>query len=493
MELKNILSGLEELKVKGNLDIDVKTIKNNSKTVEENDMFVAIKGFDDDGHNHIEEAIKNGAKAILAQEDGINKEIIKQIPEDRTLILTKDTRYALAICACNFYKNPSKKMKLIGVTGTKGKTTTTYMIRDILEKHGIKVGLIGTVASYVGDKKIADNENTTPESLKLQEIFSKMLEEKCEAVVMEVSSQSLKLERVAGCDFDIGVFTNFAEDHISTKEHPSMEDYFNSKVKLFKMCKKGFINADDVYSITIPKLVPECQFTTYGIDNHCDLLAKDITVTNQYADFKVKIGDKNERVKVSIPGRFSVYNSLAAIAVAMQFGCNSEEIKEALENIRVPGRSELVDNKLGLTIMIDYAHTPESLEKILSAVKIYTKGRVISVFGCGGDRDKIKRPMMGEVSGRVADYTIITSDNPRTEEPENIVKDIEEGIKKTNGKYECIVDRKEAIKKAIKMANKRDMIVLAGKGHEQYQEINKKRYPFDESEIVNSIIEEMMQ
>ena len=493
MELKSILSGLEGLKVRGNLDVNVKEIKNNSKAVEENDMFVAIKGFDDDGHNHIVEAIKNGAKVILAQEDEIDKNIIKEIPEDIVLVLSKDTRYALAIVACNFYKNPSKKMKLIGVTGTKGKTTTTYMIRDILEKHGIKVGLIGTVASYVGDKKIADNENTTPESLKLQEIFSKMLEEKCEAVVMEVSSQSLKLERVAGCDFDIGVFTNFAEDHISTKEHPNMEDYFNSKVKLFKMCKKGFINADDVYSIMIPKLVPECQFSTYGIDNHCDLLAKDITVTNQYADFKVKIGDKNERVKVSIPGRFSVYNSLAAIAVAMQFGCNSEEIKGALENIRVPGRSELVDNKLGLTIMIDYAHTPESLEKILSAVKIYTKGRVISVFGCGGDGDKIKRPMMGEVSGRVADYTIITSDNPRTENPEEIVKDIEEGIKKTNGKYECIVDRKEAIKKAIKMANKRDMIVLAGKGHEQYQEINKKRYPFDESEIVNNIIDEMMQ
>ena len=493
MELKSILSGLEGLKVRGNLDVNVKEIKNNSKTVEENDMFVAIKGFDDDGHKHIKEAIENGAKVILAEEDKIDKNIIKGIPEDVVLILTKDTRYALAIVACNFYKNPSKKMKLIGVTGTKGKTTTTYMIRDILEKHGIKVGLIGTVASYVGDRKIADNENTTPESLKLQEIFSKMLEEKCEAVVMEVSSQSLKLERVAGCDFDIGVFTNFAEDHISSKEHPDMEDYFNSKVKLFKMCKKGFINADDVYSIMLPKLVPECQFTTYGIDNHCDLLAKDITVTNQYADFKVKIGDKNERVKVSIPGRFSVYNSLAAIAVAMQFGCNSEEIKGALENIRVPGRSELVDNKLGLTIMIDYAHTPESLEKILSAVKIYTKGRVISVFGCGGDRDKNKRPMMGEVSGRVADYTIITSDNPRTENPEEIVKDIEEGIKKTNGKYECIVDRKEAIRKAIKMANKRDMIVLAGKGHEQYQEINKERYPFDESEIVNNIIEEMMQ
>ena len=493
MELKSILTGLEGLKVKGNLDIDIKEIKSNSKDVKENDMFVAIKGFDVNGHEHIDEAIKNGAKAILAQEDEFDKINIKDIPDDIVLVLAKNTRYALAITSCNFYKNPSKKMKLIGVTGTKGKTTTTYMIRDILEKKGIKVGLIGTVASYVGDKKIANNENTTPESLKLQEIFSKMLEEKCEVVVMEVSSQSLKLDRVAGCDFDIGVFTNLAEDHISSKEHQDMEDYFSSKVKLFKMCKKGFINADDVYAITIPKLVPECNYITYGIDNYCDILAKDITVTNQYVDFRVKIGDKNERIKVSIPGRFSVYNSLAAIAVSMQFGCSSDNIKEALENIRVPGRSELVDNKLGLTIMIDYAHTPESLEKILSSVKIYTKGRVISVFGCGGDRDKNKRPMMGEVSGRVADYTIITSDNPRTEDPETIVKEVEEGIKKTNGKYECIVDRVEAIKKAIKMANKKDIIVLAGKGHEQYQEINKKRYPFDENLIVNTIIDGMIE
>lgn len=492
MELKNILSGIEGLKSNGNLDIDIKNIKNNSKDVKSDDLFIAIKGFDFDGHKCIKEAIDNGAKVIVAQENEIDKNIIKEIPEDVTLVLAKDTRYALAIIACNFYKNPSKKFKLIGVTGTKGKTTTTYMIRDILQKQGIKVGLIGTVASYVNDKKIAENENTTPESIQLQEIFSKMVEEKCEAVVMEVSSQSLKLDRVAGCDFDIGIFTNFAEDHISTKEHSDMEDYFNSKVKLFKMCKKGFVNADDVYAAMVPKLVPECQFSTYGIDNYCDLLAKDITVTNQYVDFKVKLGDKNERIKVSIPGRFSVYNSLAAIAVALQFGCSTEVIKECLLDIRVPGRSELIDNKLGLTIMIDYAHTPESLEKILSSVKIYTKGRVISVFGCGGDRDKNKRPMMGEVSGRVADYTIITSDNPRTEDPAEIVKDIEEGIKKTNGKYECIVDRIEAIKKAIKIANKRDIIILAGKGHEQYQEINKKRYPFDENKIVNEIIEEMV-
>ena len=493
MELKNILVGLNNLKVRGSLDLNIDHIQNNSKKIVANDMFVAIKGFESNGHDHIAEAIKNGAKVIMAEQDEMDKNKLKEIPEDITVIIAEDTRYALAIAASNYYGNPSRKMKLIGVTGTKGKTTTTYMIKEILEKNGIKVGLIGTVASYVGDKKIADNENTTPESLKLQEIFSRMLEEKCQAVVMEVSSQSLKMERVAGCDFDYGIFTNFAEDHISSKEHPDMEDYFNSKVKLFKMCKKGFINADDIYAITIPKLVPECDISTYGIDNYCNLLAKDITVTNQYVDFKVKLGDKNERIKVSIPGRFSVYNSLAAIAVALQFGCNSENIKEALLNIRVPGRSELVDNKLGLTIMIDYAHTPESLEKILSSVKVYTKGRVISVFGCGGDRDKNKRPMMGEVSGRVADYTIITSDNPRTEDPNEIVLEIEKGIKKTKGKYECIVDRKEAIKKAISIAKKNDIIVLAGKGHEQYQEINKKRYPFDESKIVNEIIEEITE
>ena len=493
MELKNILVGLNNLKVRGSLDLNIDHIQNNSKKIVANDMFVAIKGFESNGHEHIAEAIKNGAKVIMAEQDEMDKNKLKEIPEDITVIIAEDTRYALAIAACNYYGNPSRKMKLIGVTGTKGKTTTTYMIKEILEKNGIKVGLIGTVASYVGDKKIADNENTTPESLKLQEIFSRMLEEKCQAVVMEVSSQSLKMERVAGCDFDYGIFTNFAEDHISSKEHPDMEDYFNSKVKLFKMCKKGFINADDIYAITIPKLVPECDISTYGIDNYCNLLAKDITVTNQYVDFKVKLGDKNERIKVSIPGRFSVYNSLAAIAVALQFGCNSENIKEALLNIRVPGRSELVDNKLGLTIMIDYAHTPESLEKILSSVKVYTKGRVISVFGCGGDRDKNKRPMMGEVSGRVADYTIITSDNPRTEAPNEIVLEIEKGIKKTKGKYECIVNRKEAIKKAISIAKKNDIIVLAGKGHEQYQEINKKRYPFDESKIVNEIIEEITE
>ena len=301
----------------------------------------------------------------------------------------------------------------------------------------------------------------------------------------------LKLNRVAGCDFDIGVFTNFSEDHISPKEHPDMQDYFNSKLKLLKMCKVGFTNADDLMVAKVPKLLPECNITTYGIDNYCNLLAKDITITNSYVDFKVKLETRNERVKVCIPGRFSVYNALAAISIAKELNCSAENIKDALLEVRVPGRSELVNNSRDLTIMIDYAHSPESLENILSAVKSYTRGRVISVFGCGGDRDSGKRPIMGEISGRIADYTIITSDNPRTEDPQKIVDQIEEGIKKTKANYEVIVDRTQAIEAAIKMANKKDIIVLAGKGHEPYQEINGVKHPFDERIIVNEIIEKL--
>lgn len=315
-----------------------------------------------------------------------------------------------------------------------------------------------------------------------------MAEAEVDTVIMEVSSQSLKLNRVDGCDFDIGIFTNFSKDHISEKEHTDMEDYYNSKLKLFTMCPLAYINADDFHVAKLKNKGLDCEIKTFGIDNSADLIAKDITVTNLTSDFKVKIGLRNERIKVSIPGRYSVYNTLAAISVALKYGIDAEEIKQALENISVPGRSEIVPNKRGLTIMIDYAHTPESLENILTTVKSYTKGRVISVFGCGGDRDKTKRPIMGEISGRIADFTIITSDNPRTEKPEEIIREIEVGIKKVNEKYTSIVDRIEAIKYAINMATKADVIVLSGKGHETYQEINGKKYHLDEREIINQII-----
>lgn len=488
MELKKILQGIEGIKAKGDLEIDIKDLTNDSRKVTKDSMFIAVKGFETDGHSYIKDVVEKGAKVIMVEEKSSIKDFLDK--EDLTIIMVPDTRKALAICSCNFYDNPSSKFVLIGVTGTKGKTTTTFMIKHMLEKQGKKVGLIGTIATYINGKKIEDSARTTPESIELQKRFAEMVKEKVEVVVMEVSSQSLKYDRVYGCNFDIGVFTNFSEDHISPKEHPDMEDYFESKVKLFDMCKMAYINTDDLHGCKLVRM-NKCETKTYGIDNAADLLAKDITITNSYADFRVKLGQRNERVKVGIPGRFSVYNSLAAISVAQKLGVAPEVMKEALEEVRVPGRSELVNNSKDLNIMIDYAHSPESLENILSAVKEYTTGRVISVFGCGGDRDSKKRPIMGEISGRIADYTIITSDNPRTEAPEKITEQIEEGIKKTNGKYECIVDRREAIKKAISMANKRDIIVLAGKGHEPYQEINQKTYPFDERIIVREIIEEM--
>lgn len=490
MNLKNILIGIDGLKAKGNLDLDISSIECDYRKISDGGLFVAIKGYELDGHSFINNAIENGAKAIIFEEGADYKEFINH--KNITFIMAPNTRLALSLCACNFYDHPSKKMKVIGITGTKGKTTTTFMLKKILEKQGKKVGLIGTIAIYIGDNKVKNSDRTTPEGNKLQEILDKMYQLGVEVVIMEVSSQSLKLDRVAGMQFYAGVFTNLSEDHISPHEHQDMKEYFECKMKLFDMCGYAFVNSDNIYTSKVVDAIQEkCKTETYGIDNYCDFLAKDVTITNTYADFKVKIDNRNERVKVSIPGRFSVYNSLAAISVAKLFGAKAEVIKEALADVKVPGRSELVENKLELKIMLDYAHTPDSLENILKTVKQYTIGRVICVFGCGGDRDKTKRPLMGEIAGRLADYTIITSDNPRTEVPEEIVKEIEVGTKKTKGNYECIVDRKEAMKKAITMANKNDIVIIAGKGHEVYQEVQKEKLPFDEREIVQEIIAEI--
>ena len=488
MELKKLLVGMENYKTKGDEEIDIKKVECNSKKVVPNSLFVAIKGFDFDGHEYVAEAIENGATAVMLDMSADFKKI--KIPNGVTVIITDDTRKALARVSCNFYGNPSRYFKLIGVTGTKGKTTTTHMIKSVLEKAGYKVGLIGTIANYIGEECLGESSRTTPESLELQGLFYKMAKAKVDYVVMEVSSQSLKLSRVEGCNFDYCVFTNLYKDHISEKEHPDMYDYFASKLKLFSMCPRGFVNSDDFKCNKIINASPNCNITTYAVDNKADVLAKDITITNVSVDFKVKLGMRNERIKVNIPGRYSVYNALATISLATALGIDAEKIKEGLVNILVPGRNELVPNKAELPIMLDYAHTAESLENILQASKTYTPGRVICVFGCGGDRDKTKRPRMGEVAGRLADYTIVTTDNPRTEDPEAIIKDIEEGISKTKGKYEIIVDRREAIEKAIKMMNKRDLVILAGKGHETYQEINKQKFPFDERVIVKEILGE---
>ena len=364
------------------------------------------------------------------------------------------------------------------------------MIKAVLEKAGYKVGLIGTIANYIGDECLGYSNRTTPESLELQGLFYKMAKAKCDYVVMEVSSQSLKLSRVDGCNFDYGVFTNLYKDHISEKEHADMNEYFESKLKLFQMCPRGFVNSDDFKCPKIIKGSPNCNISTYAVDNKADLLAKDITITNVSVDLGGRRIMRKERIKVNIPGRYSVYNALAAISIANELKVDPEKIKEALIDIVVPGRNELVPNKQELAIMIDYAHNPESLSNVLKAAKTYTKGRVICVFGCGGDRDRTKRPEMGEIAGRLADYTIVTTDNPRTEAPEAIIEDIKEGIDKTKGKYEIVVDRIEAISKALKMMNKKDIVILAGKGHETYQEINGVKNHFDEREIVKELLGE---
>lgn len=473
--------------VKVNKDIDIKYITSDSRTIEKDYLFVAICGFELDGHAYIETAIEKGASAILINEERYDE--FKDL--DVVILTTPNTRELLGKIACNFYDNPSREFKLIGITGTKGKTTTSFMVKKILEESGKKVGLVGTVACYIGNKKLMDSDRTTPEALDLQEMFRQMADEGCEYVVMEVSSQSLKLGRVDGCNFNIGLFTNLSEDHISPHEHSSMKDYFECKCKLFDMVNTGVVNYDDAKGQELVSLKPNCNFVTYGIQTDCDNKATNVNITNELTTFNININGKEELVEISIPGEFTVYNALGAISICEKLGVESKYILSGLKKVRVPGRSELIDNDKGLTIMLDYAHSEESLRNILSAVKSYTKGRIICLFGCGGDRDARKRPKMAKVSGELADFTIITSDNPRTEDPEVIVQDVEAGIKGITDQYVVIVDRIEAIEYAIKMAKKDDIVVLAGKGHETYQIIGHEKIHFDEKEIVLDILNKM--
>ena len=481
MKLSEVLKGIEEIEVRGDLEIDIPSIAYDSRKVENGGMFVAIVGFKTDGHNYIESAIQSGAKIIAMQEGAYDAGMI---PEGITVVFSKDTRKFLPMVACNFYGNPTRELKVVGVTGTKGKTTTTYMLKSILEHAGKKVGLIGTIANYVGDK-CYESERTSPESLDLQRMFREMVNNKCDVAVMEVSSHSLALDRVWGIDFDIGVFTNLTQDHLDF--HKTFDNYLAAKAKLFTMCKEGFVNCDDMYAKKLMDMAT-CPITTYGIDNNPFVSARDIIITNSYSDFKMPFNKVIQRIKVDIPGRFTVYNALAAICVSIRLGAGVEDVLAGLENVKVPGRSEVVPTTRNFTVIVDYAHTPDSLENILKASKVYTKGKIICVFGCGGDRDTAKRPMMGEIAGKLAGYTVITSDNPRSEKPEEIIRQIEEGMKKTNGKYKVIVDRKKAIEHALRKAEKGDLILIAGKGHETYQEINGEKHHFDDREVVRELV-----
>lgn len=479
MLLKNIVEGLEVVEVIGDINIEIENIVYDSRKARKGSLFVCVEGFKVDGHKFVSQALENGTKAFLVQKD------IK-VPGDVTVIKAKDTRYALAYVADKIYKHPSKKFNLIGITGTKGKTTSTYMVKSILDAYGHKTGLIGTISNKIGEQ-ILQADRTTPESSDLQHLFDEMVQKKVDSVVMEVSSHALELHRAALSEFNIGVFTNLSKDHLDF--HGTYENYLNAKIKLFKMCEKGLVNIDNEYGEEVLKKA-KCEIYTMGIDNEADVRAINILKYPDRIEFKVVTPWFTGDIKVNIPGKFSVYNALAAIGSCGLMGIPFEFIKEGLKNVVVPGRAEVVNINKDYTVIIDYAHSPDSLENILITINGYAKGRVVCVFGCGGDRDRSKRADMGRISGELANFTIITSDNPRTEDPKKIIEDIEKGIKGTKSEYIKIIDRREAIKYALLNAKSEDVILLAGKGHETYIILKDKTIHFDEREVIKEILGE---
>lgn len=487
MKLNKLLERLEYDVVQGTDEAEVTTLVNDSRKVEDGSVFVCISGAVSDGHRFAADVAAKGAAAVVVEKD-------VEVPEDVTVIRVPDTRYALALMSAAYFGYPAEKLKIIGITGTKGKTTTTYMIRSILEGVGHKVGLIGTIEAIIGDEKIPA-ANTTPESFTIHQYFARMVEEGCDSVVMEVSSQGLMLHRTAGIPFEIGIFTNLGKDHIGPNEHKDFEDYKRCKAMLFQQCRLGIANVDDKYFHDIFKNAT-CKVETFGFSKDADLRAENVQLVSRPGYLGVAYhvaGLMDFDVEIDIPGTFSVYNSLTAIAVCRHFGVPVEKIKEALKKAKVKGRIEMIKVSDEFTLMIDYAHNAMSLESLLTTLKEYHPKRLVCLFGCGGNRSKDRRYEMGEVSGRLADLTIITSDNPRFEEPQAIIDDIKTGIGRTDGKYVEICDRKEAIKYAIQHGQPGDVIVLAGKGHEDYQEIKGVKYPMDERVLIAEVLEELKE
>lgn len=484
MILKEILSEVKYTLVQGSENLEIQALCYDSRKVVEGSVYVCIPGTVTDGHDYIEQSIQAGAVALV-----VTREV--SVPDSITVIRIEDARLGLALMSAAYFSYPARKLKVIGITGTKGKTTTVYMMKSILENAGYKVGLIGTIEMLIGEESIPSH-NTTPESYVIQESFSKMLEAGCDICVMEVSSQGLMMKRTAGFEFEIGIFTNLEPDHISPTEHSSFEDYAACKGLLFRQCKLGIVNCDDKHW----EMVLDhhtCVMETYGLSDKADLYAENINYVQNGSVLGVEYelgGMMNGTIQLELPGRFSIYNSLAAIAVCRHFNVKNDDLKSALRNAQVKGRIEMIQVSDEFSLMIDYAHNAMALESLLSTLKEYKPERLVCLFGCGGNRDKQRRYEMGEVSGRLADFTIVTSDNPRFEEPQAIMDDIVEGMKKTKGQYIQIADRKEAIRYAILNGKPNDVIVLAGKGHEDYQEIRGVHYPMDERVLIKEILKE---
>jgi len=486
MKLDQLIHNLDIINISGMMDIEIKDIVHDSRKAVDDSVFVAIDGFNVDGHSYIEEAISRGAKVIIVEK------IIKEY-DGITVIKVKDTRVALAWVSSMFYGHPSRKLNLIGVTGTNAKTTTTYLVKAIFEGVNKKTGIIGTLGNIVDGNGLMKSSNTTPESLELQKSFDTMIKSDVDTCVMEVSSHSLELNRVAYCDFNVGIFTNLTTDHLDY--HKTLENYLDAKAKLFsKTNKYNIINMDDEYGREIIERVKELEtpLLTYGIEEKADIFATEITCYADSVKFQLNTPKGTIDIHMKIPGLFSVYNSLAAAASGYAYDISLEDIKKGLESVKgVKGRFEIVPTNRDFTVIIDFAHTPDALEKVLKAVDQFAEGRKVVLFGAGGDRDRSKRSIMGEIVANNCDLCIVTSDNPRTEEPLNIMNDILDGVRKANGNYVSIVDRKEAIKYAIENSQPKDVILLAGKGHETYTIIGNNIFPFDEREIVLDILENL--
>ena len=480
MKLKSLLDGLEYTG-SGNIDVDITDIIYDSRKAAKGCVFVCLCGSSVDSHEFAQQAVDSGAAAVVAQKE-VNV-------KNAAVITVRNTRYAMAVMSAALFGHPADDIKVIGITGTKGKTTTSYMIRSILESANIKMGLIGTIGTVIGDKIIQTN-NTPPESYDIQRYLRMMADDGCKAAVIEASSIGLKDYRVAGFTFDIGLFTNFSPDHIGGNEHKSLEEYMNCKSMLFKQCDTGVINIDDENYKGIIK-GHTCKINTYGFTKDAELRAYNEKLISRPGYLGVHFdmeGQLNFGVDVDIPGKFSVYNALSAAAVCRHFNVSKQNIYDGLNTVKVKGRVEAVNVPGNYTLLIDYAHNALSMKNILETLREYNPHRLICMFGAGGNRARSRRYEMGEVSGKLADLSVITADNSRFEDVMDIIEDIKVGINKTSGKYIVIPDRREAIKYCIENGQDGDIIVLAGKGHEDYQEIKGVKYHFDEREVIDDII-----
>ena len=498
----DMIIDIEHKVITGVEDREYTSVEFDSRKVIPGSIFVAVKGFTSDGHVYIDKALESGASMIVADSNDcpFTDEELKAKGDKygACIIKVNDSRKASALIAKQFFQDPESAMNMIGVTGTKGKTTITFMIADMLEHSGIKTGLIGTVYDIVdGEKKHA--AHTTPEARDNYELLRKMADCDTKACIMEVSSQGLKLDRVCGIGFDIGCYTNFYEDHIGGNEHPDMEDYLNCKLKLMEMCDTAVINTDTpVSGRFLDRAREHCsKIYTYGMSDGCDIRAVDIVHGNRDGhagtSFRLISPWYEGEVFVGIPGVFNVYNALCAIAVAFISGADKDSVLDSIAHIEVPGRLQPVKNDLNITILVDYAHNAASLENVLDTLRETTQGRVITVFGCGGDRSHTRRFEMGEVSGKKSDYTIVTSDNPRTEDPMVIIGHIVSSIEKTGGKFEIVADRAEAIRKAVLVAKPGDIVLIAGKGHEDYQIFKDRTIHFDDAEVAAEAVRKIQE